>query len=485
MNFHVAPTLDLPANIEAEQALLGAILVNNDAFHEVAARGLEDYHFSEAIHAEIYSACGKVIEAGGRAYPVTVKSYLPEMMVGGMTVAQYLARLTVEAVSIVNAPDFASTIILEWSRRECIACGAHFQEAGRLIKDEGTLLEEIKAVSDRLDAARVRLSGGSVLGQSFADFAAQSLQATADAMAGKVTVGIEYGFPALHQLIGPMRPGTFIVIGGMTKHGKSSVAQQVARGAAEKGHSVLYYSGEMSKLEILQRELARDTGISTDDQARGRLSDRDLERLTVSMKTISKLPITVQDKRMSLDMFCRAAKSFANRSKTVPLIIADSILLFDRAKSEFRMSKVEYAEYASDRLKALAREIDAVVIALAQLKKNTIERDRRASVKRDAAFYTNLVGQRPAASDIYGSVEKDTDHVILVFNPEVILLDCEPAEGTEEHLAWEEVLAKSVGRAEIKLALSRSAEWPRLRNVRWDGRRHHFSFPSDQQRGLF
>lgn len=168
----------------------------------------------------------------------------------------------------------------------------------------------------------------------------------------------------------------------------------------------------------------------------------------------------------------------------MPLVIIDSILLLDKDRSQWRLSEHEFGALVSDKMKALARDLGIPVLLLGQLKKNTIERPRGVQ-KVTAETFRQAVSRRPRASDLYGSVEKDADHVVIVFNAEVVLRDLEPSEGSDDHTIWEEVLKEYEGKAEILLSLSRSAEWPSRRTVMWDGPRQHFSFPSDAQRGLF
>ena len=475
-----------PVNLDAECALLGAILMNNDAYAAACSQGLTPHDFGEDIHSEIFSAAGRLIDAGKIVNPVTIKGSVPDIQIGDKTTAQYLASLAVNAVNVINTPDYAFAIIQAWCMREMLACGQMMQEAAR-ITDELALSDEIEAISARLEAARARLNGVEGEGKDFAQTASESLQATMDAMSGKSVAGIDPNFPAIKQLIGPLRCRALVIVAGITKHGKSSLAEQLARGAADQGHPVLYYSGEMDGEELSMREYARDTGIATQRQKDGTLSDAEAEKLTMACKTVGKLPITVQDRRRTLDQFLREAKQFRKRHRgTHCLVVVDSMLLFDRARHEVRMSDHEYADMATDKLKALAKDIDCPVVALAQLKKNTIEKDRRYSVKQDANYFRAAISRRPRASDIYGSVEKHADHVLIVFNQEVVLRDIEPPEANEaEHLAWEEVLAEVQDKAEILLAISRSARWPARRTVQWDGVRHHFSFKSDQQRGFF
>lgn len=218
------------------------------------------------------------------------------------------------------------------------------------------------------------------------------------------------------------------------------------------------------------------------------MSAPDLERLAIASRTVSNLPITVFDRRMRFSQLARKYKGFALKARAkglaIPVLVVDSMLHVERDSTQIRMSDTEYAAFLSDRLKALAEDTDTVVIGLAQLKKNTVERPN-PRYKIEAKTYRLYATRRPQSSDIFGSCEKDADHVIIVWNPEVVLQGIEPAEEADEHIAWEEVFKDYKGKAEILLALSRSAKWPTLRKVNWDGKRHHFSFPNDQQRGLF
>jgi len=110
----------LPHNIELEQALLGAILVQNDAFH--VANFLEPRHFYEPVHAKIYEIAASLIRVGKVATPINMPPFLPsDLTIGGMTVSKYLARLSAEATTVINAADYARSIRDFSERRDLIA----------------------------------------------------------------------------------------------------------------------------------------------------------------------------------------------------------------------------------------------------------------------------------------------------------------------------------------------------------------------------
>ena len=117
------PTFRLaPHNVEAEQALLGAILVNNDAFDRVSDF-LKVEHFSEELHRRIFDVASQLIRAGKLASPITLKTFLGEHDLGGVTVPQYLARLAAEATTVINAEDYGRTIHDLALRRDLILIG--------------------------------------------------------------------------------------------------------------------------------------------------------------------------------------------------------------------------------------------------------------------------------------------------------------------------------------------------------------------------
>lgn len=486
MNMHTP--VELPSNIEAEKALLGAMMMNNASYVVVAETGVEARHFSEEINQEIFRAIGSLIDAGRNANPVTLKSYMTIEMQGDVTLSQYLAHLLTNTVTLVNVPDFAQAVMIAWARRDMMATAQNLEVIARQAQEDFELGDSLQALKARLEDCQRVIDGKQAEGIGFDLAASTSLQSTMDAVSGKAVVGIDYGLPPVRQMIGPLRPGQLIVIGGLTKHGKSSLAQQIARGSADHEHPVFYYSGEMDAEEISQREKARDTGISTQEQSEGKLSSSDLERLTTASRHIGTLPITVQDTRRTLSQLTRQFTAFCARARAkgqpMPVLVADSMLHIERERGQGRMTDYEFAAHVTDRLKALARDLDVPVIVLGQLKKNTVEKPYSRS-RIDANFYRQAIARRPKASDIYGSCEKDADHVLIVWNPEVVLRDMEPAEGSDEHVFWSEVLSDHEGKAEILLSLSRSAKWPTLRRVNWNGKRHHFSFPNDEQRGLF
>ena len=474
---------DLPQAVEAEQALLGALMMNSRVADEIIDR-VSPEDFSDQINAEIFRICLEQISKGKRPNPVTLKAALPEIQIGGRTISQYLASLAANAVNVINAPDYADAIRYSGARRTLINLGGRIKDVGVNLADEALILEEVDALATRLTECRAKIAGSEGSGTSFAEAMDRALDRTDKAQRGEDESGIDCGVLAVTRLVGPLTPGQLVIIGGGTKQGKSARAQQMGMGAARHGWPVLYYSGEMGADELAMREISRSTGISVSRQKRGSVSDQEYEQMVVARSELAKLPWHIQDKRRTLDQLERELEAFVKRNGQA-LVIVDSVTLIERDQNSRRVENWAFAEMVTDRLKAIARKLESPILALSQLKKNTFVVDKPYGKKADASVYKNVVNRRPRYSDILGACERDADHVLIPFNPEPILMEIEPAEGSEEHLAWETVLEEMKGKAQIILALSREQRWPRRQDVLWDGTRTTFEMQGESQKGLF
>ncbi len=150
-----------PHNVEAEQALLGAVLVNNEAFYRVSDF-LEPIHFYEPIHREIYEVIGKFVRAGKSADPITIKTHLPENLLADMTMAQYLARLAAEATTVLNAADYGRMIHDLALRRSLILIGEEMVSTAYESEVDVTPEKQIEEVEGALFqlAEKGRYDGG-------------------------------------------------------------------------------------------------------------------------------------------------------------------------------------------------------------------------------------------------------------------------------------------------------------------------------------
>src|SRR5512141_2275967 len=444
-----------PHNIEAEQSLLGAILVNNDAFYRVAYF-LEAKHFFEPIHQTIYETASSLIRMGKVATPVTLKTFVPaDTDIGGMTVGQYLARLAAEATTIINAQDYGRTVYELALRRDLIRIGedmvnvafdAPVDFAPRAqIEDAERKLYEL-AESGRYDGGFQRFSQALTVA---VDMAAKAFQRD-----GKLS-GIATGLRDLDTKMGGLQASDLIIVAGRPGMGKTALATNIAYNIANahraevqadgtmksvNGGIVGFFSCEMSGEQLATRILAEQTSISSSMIRRGGISEADFEKLRDYSIELQSLPLYVDETGgLSISQLTARARRL-KRQKGLDLIIIDYIQLLQGSgrKSDNRVQEV--TEITTS-LKALAKELNVPIIALSQLSRQVENRDDK----------------RPQLADLResGSIEQDADVVIFVYREEYYLANKEPRVGTPEYEKWQLDMSLVHGKAEIIIGKQR------------------------------
>src|ERR1700759_2233137 len=217
-----------PHNIEAEQGLLGAILVNNDAFYRVSDF-LEGKHFFEPVHQKVFETAASLIRMGKVATPVTLKTFFPaDADILGMTLSQYLARLAAEATTIINAQDYGRTIYDLSLRRDLIGIGEDMVNVAydapvdflprAQIEDAERRLYEL-AESGRYDGGFQKFSQALTVA---VDMAANAYQRD-----GKLS-GVSTGLRDLDARMGGLQRSDLIIVAGRPGMGKTSLATNIA-----------------------------------------------------------------------------------------------------------------------------------------------------------------------------------------------------------------------------------------------------------------
>ena len=445
-----------PHNIEAEQSLLGAILVNNDAFYRVSDF-LESKHFYEPIHQTIYETSASLIRMGKIATPVTLKTFLPaDADIGGMTVAQYLARLAAEATTIINAQDYGRTIYDLSLRRDLIGIGedmvnvaydAPVDFAPRAqIEDAERRLYEL-AETGRYDGGFQKFSQALTVA---VDMAAKAFQRD-----GKLS-GIATGLRDLDTKMGGLQPSDLIIVAGRPGMGKTSLATNIAYNIARayvpelqadgttkavNGGSVGFFSCEMSGEQLATRILAERTGIPSSHIRRGGISELDFEKIRECSIELQSLPFYVDETGgLSIAQLMARARRL-KRQKGLDLIVVDYIQLLTGSSKRGNDNRVQEITEITTSLKALAKELNVPVIALSQLSRQVESRDDK----------------RPQLSDLResGSIEQDADVVLFVFREEYYLANKEPRPGTPEHEKWQTEMGFAHGKAEVIIGKQR------------------------------
>ena len=444
-----------PHNIDAEQALLGAILVNNEAFYRVADF-LETEHFYEAVHREIYEVLGKIIRAGKTATPVTAKTFLPDELLEGVSMAQYLARLAAEATTVINAYDYGQTIYDLALERALIQIGEEMVEVAydRDVDLSPTL--QIEAAERQLFdlAEKGRYDGG------FQGF--NSALSEAIAMAGEAykrdggLSGIATGLTDLDRLMGGLQRSDLIILAARPAMGKTSLATNIAfrvasayKSATEadgrirtvNGGIVGFFSLEMSAEQLATRILAEQAEISSADIRRGNIHESQFSRLVDTSNMLARAPLYIDDTGgISISQLAARARRL-KRQKGLDLLIVDYIQLLSGSSRKANDSRVQELTEITTNLKALAKELDVPIIALSQLSRQVENRDDK----------------RPQLADLResGSIEQDADVVMFIYREEYYLKNKEPKEGTPEHDTWQNEMEQVFGKADVILGKQR------------------------------
>src|SRR5258705_6004443 len=444
-----------PHNIEAEQSLLGAILVNNDAFYRVSDF-LEPKHFCEPLHQTIYETAGSLIRMGKVATPVTLKTFLPaDTDIGGMTVGQYLARVAAEATTIINAQDYGRTIYDMALRRDLIRIGedmvnvafdAPVDFAPRAqIEDAERQLYEL-AESGRYDGGFQRFSQAMKVAL---DMAANAYQRD-----GRLS-GVATGLRDLDSKMGGLQRSDLVIVAGRPGMGKTALATNIAYNIAKahraevqadgtmksvNGGIVGFFSCEMSAEQLATRILAEQTSIASSSIRRGGISEADFEKIRDYSIELQSLPLYVDETGgLSISQLTARARRL-KRQKGLDMIVIDYIQLLQGSGKKSDNCVQEVTEITTN-LKALAKELNVPIIALSQLSRQVESRDDK----------------RPQLSDLResGSIEQDADVVMFVFREEYYLANKEPRVGTPEYEKWQLDMSLVHGKAEAIIGKQR------------------------------
>src|SRR6201747_2036547 len=445
-----------PHNIEAEQSVLGAVLVNNDAFYRVSDF-LEPKHFFEPIHQTIFETAGSLIRMGKIATPVTLKTFVPaETDIGGMTVGQYLARLAAEATTIINAQDYGRTIYELALRRDLIGIGEDMVNVAYDAPVDFAPRAQIEDAERRLYelAESGRYDGGF---QGFAQAMKIALDMAANAYQrdGKLS-GVATGLRDLDSKMGGLQRSDLIIVAGRPGMGKTALATNIAYNVAKahqaelqadgtkksvNGGIVGFFSCEMSAEQLATRILAEQTGVSSSLIRRGGITQTEFDKIRDYTIELQHLPLYVDETGgLSISQLTARARRL-KRQKGLDLIVVDYIQLLQGSGKRGNDNRVQEVTEITTSLKALAKELNIPVIALSQLSRQVESRDDK----------------HPQLSDLResGSIEQDADVVLFVYREEYYLQNKEPKPGTPEHEKWHLEMELAHGKAEVIIAKQR------------------------------
>jgi replicative DNA helicase len=440
----------VPHNLEAEQALLGAILVNNVAYERVGEL-LQPENFYDPVHGRIYNAISTLINRGQIADPKTLRGLFDsDPALAPLGGAQYLADLAASVISIINAEDYARLIHDLYLRRQLITLGEDVvNEAFRHDLDvpatnqiettEQRLFE--LARTGELDRGFVKLEKALVTSLKMAEEAHKR---------DSHVTGVTTGLRDMDRKLGGLQKSDLIILAARPSMGKTALATNIAFNAArawyetegKEGSATAFFSLEMSNEQLATRLLGDHSGVPSDKIRRGEIKSEDFSKFLEASKTLSRIPFFIDD---TPALTIGGLRTRARRLKrTVPhlgLIIIDYLQLL-RGTSKREDNRVQEVSEITRGLKALAKELDIPVLALSQL-------SRAVEARED---------KHPQLADLResGSIEQDADVVMFIYREEYYLMrQGEPHADDKNFGEWHKKMERSHNVAEVIIAKQR------------------------------
>jgi replicative DNA helicase len=443
-----------PHNLEAEQALLGAILVNNEACDRVSSF-LKQEHFYDALHGRIYDHAAKLIWAGKRATPITLKTFFQgDEPAGDLTVPQYLGRLAANATTIINAEDYGRTIYDLAIRRQLIQIGEGMVNVAFDAPIDAPPAVQIEDTEQKL----YELAETGKYGSGFEPFTtalthAIDMAANAYRRDGGLS-GLATGFSDLDQKMGGLQPSDLIILAGRPAMGKTALATNVAYHVArnlkhnasfEPNSSngvVGFFSLEMSGEQLATRILSEQSEIASNEIRRGLITSDQFDRILGAAQELEDLPLFI-DQTGGITVAQLAARARRlKRQRGLGLLVIDYLQLLSGSSRRAQDGRVQEVTEITTGLKALAKELNVPILALSQLSRQVEQREDK----------------RPLLSDLResGSIEQDADVVLFVFREEYYAAREQPSQpNTDEYAKWQARMAKLDGKAEVIIGKQR------------------------------
>jgi len=434
---------ELPNNIEAEQAVIGSILLTNEVFDEINTI-ISHLNFYDPMHQKIFNAIENLIYKGMLANPITLKNYF-ENEKDDINIPEYLVKITKFSTSSRQAIEYSKIIYDMFVRRELIKISENTIDTAKL-NDLNISGQNIIENSEKLlfDLAEKGSFNSSLV--KFDEALKFTIEMASNAYKNEEgIVGVPTGLTDLDDRLGGLHKSDLIIIAGRPSMGKTALATNIAFNAAkklqEKGKksSIAFFSLEMSSEQLSTRILAEQSKIKSNDIRRGRISDEQFDKFIETSKNISELPLFI-DETPAISI--AAVSNRARRIKRLfglDMVVVDYIQLM-RATNN-KDGRVQEISEITQGLKAMAKELSIPVLALSQLSRAVEQRDDK----------------KPQLADLResGSIEQDADVVMFVFREAYYLEKKEPRPATVEHAEWQAKMNEVSNLAEIIIGKQR------------------------------
>ena len=477
----------LPANLEAEAAFLGAVLIDNRVLEELTVP-IRPEHFFEPLHARIMERITILLDKQMVVTPVTLKPYFesdPAMAELGGT--QYLARLTADGQGLLAPRELAQQIYDLALLRELVSVGRELVEHALDTSEE---VEPMKQIEEA-EAALFRVAegaGSQSEAESFRGATNKALEMIETAInSGGHVSGKTSGFTSINDKTGGLHDSDLIILAGRPGMGKSSLATNIAFNCADRllrdrrdgidksvGAGVALFSLEMSSDQLATRILAEQASIPSEALRMGKISRDDFQQLSYASQRLAELPLFIDDTPALTIGALRTRARRLKRRHDIGLIVIDYLQLLQGSKNN-RENRVNEISEISRGLKTLAKELQVPVIALSQLSRAVEQREDK----------------RPMLSDLResGSIEQDADMVWFVFREDYYVMAREPKvpqgdddmKAHEAHSAWQAEMERVFGLAELIIAKQRHGATGKVR-LRFEPRITRFSDLAEEDR---
>ena len=437
-----------PSNLEAEQALLGSVLVNNDIIDEISSM-IKPSIFYDPAHVKIYEVIENLNNKGMIANPITLKNFFEkDNMLSDVGGTEYLVKLTRFSSSMKQALDYAKIVHEMFLRRELVMISDKLSSDTLNANDKE---ENAEVIIENTEKSLFELAERGSFSQSFLKFNQaldQTIEMATIAMQNdQGIVGVPTGLKDLDEKLGGLHKSDLIILAGRPSMGKTALATNIAYNASQhilkrqEKSSVAFFSLEMSSEQLSTRILSEQAKIRSDDIRRGKVTEEEINRYIETSRNIYEIPLYI-DETPAITI-----ATLSNRARRIKrlfglsLVVVDYIQLMRPGSNKKSEGRVQEISEITQGLKALAKELSVPVLALSQLSRAVEQRDDK----------------QPQLADLResGSIEQDADVVMFVYREAYYLERKQPKLGSIEHAEWQSKMNDVNGLADIILGKQR------------------------------
>ncbi len=434
---------ELPNNIEAEQSVIGSVLVSNEIFDEINMM-VASKNFYDPMHQKIFAAIEKLIYSGMLANPITLKNHF-ENEKDEINIPEYLVKITKFSTSSRQTIEYSKLIYDLFVKRELIKISENVIDTAQL----NDLDQDGQSIIENFEKSLFDLAEKGSFSSSLVKFD-EAMKMTIEMASNAYKndegiVGVPTGLTDLDDRLGGLHKSDLLIIAGRPSMGKTALATNIAFNAAKKiqddgrKSTIAFFSLEMSSEQLSTRILAEQSRIKSNDIRRGRISEDQFDKFIETSKNISELPLYIDETpAISIAALSNRARRI-KRLYGLDMVVVDYIQLMRAAN--FRDGRVQEISEITQGLKALAKELSVPVLALSQLSRAVESRDIK----------------KPQLSDLResGSIEQDADVVMFVYREAYYLEKLEPRPATVEHAEWQSKMNEVSNLAEIIIGKQR------------------------------